>query len=288
MEKKKILLLGSTGMAGHILYYHLKNSNRYEIVDIVYRNKLSENSIIVDIRNTSALSRIISLEKPDYIINCIGILIKGSTDAENAIFVNAYFPHFLKNAAEGIGARLIHLSTDCVFSGKEGDYKENSFKDADDVYGRSKGLGEVNEQTHLTIRTSIIGPEIKTSGEGLFHWMMHQKGTITGYVNAIWGGVTTLELAKAILFYLDNHEVSGVVHLTNGESISKYDLLNMIKSVWRIDLLEINQGQSYKTVNKSLRKSGAFKYDVPSYYQMLKELFVWMSNNRSIYSLYEF
>ena len=143
MEKKTILLLGSTGMAGHILYYYFKNTKKYDIVDVAYRNKLTESSIIIDIKNKNELEKLIENVKPAYIINCVGILIKGSADTENTIYINAYFPHFLKKIADKINAKIIHLSTDCVFSGKDGDYKEDAFRDADDVYGRSKALGEI-------------------------------------------------------------------------------------------------------------------------------------------------
>ncbi len=288
MKNKTILLLGSTGMAGHMIYYYLQKTNNYNIVNVSYRNKLIENSVIIDIKNKIELEHLILELNPDYIINCIGILIKGSADIENSIYINSYFPHFLKSICDKIGAKLIHLSTDCVFSGKDGDYKENSFRDADDVYGRSKALGEINDNNHLTIRTSIIGPELKSNGEGLFHWFMSQHKDIIGYTNAIWTGVSTLELAKAIEYYLNNNSVSGIVHLTNGVKISKYELLKLFKAIWNAHDVNINKGLGLKTVDKSLNKSEIFKYSVPSYNQMLKEQFIWMVNHRSLYSLYTF
>lgn len=284
MENKKILLLGSTGMAGHIIYYYLENTNKYNIINISYRTKLTEDSIIINIKNTTALEELISTVKPDYIINCIGILIKGSSDIENAIFINAYFPHFLKKIADKIDAKIIHISTDCVFSGNDGNYKEDALKDAADIYGLSKSLGEINDSKHLTIRTSIIGPELKKNGEGLLHWFFLQHGEITGYTNAIWSGITTLELAKAIDYYLDNEIASGIVHVTNGEKISKYELLNLFKSVWNVKDLNIREGIYKKNVDKSLAKSETFKYEVPSYYKMLKDLSIWINNNGTLYN----
>jgi dTDP-4-dehydrorhamnose reductase len=288
MQKKKILILGSTGMAGHMIFHYLDSLGQYDITDVSYRTQLTDQSILLDIKNKSALESLVAQIKPDFIINCIGILIKGSADTENAIYVNAYFPHLLKKAADLIGAKVIHLSTDCVFSGKAGNYEEQSFKDANDVYGRSKALGEIDEKNHLTIRTSIIGPEIKASGEGLFHWFMNQTGTITGFTNAIWGGVTTLELAKAIAFFIETNDASGIVHLTNGIDIAKYDLLNLIKNTWQKKNIEIKEGQGLKNINKSLRKSEVFKYQVPNYHQMLQEQYEWMTNNRSLYPNYDF
>jgi len=284
METKKILLLGSTGMAGHMIYYYLKNTNRYNIVNVSYRTKLTEDSILIDIKNSAAVEELISTVKPDYIINCIGILIKGSSDIENAVFINAYFPHLLQKIADKINAKIIHMSTDCVFSGKEGNYKEDSLKDAADVYGLSKSLGEINDAKHLTMRTSIIGPELKSNGEGLLHWFFSQRGEITGYTNAIWSGITTLELAKAIDYYLDNEICSGIVHVTNGEKISKYELLKLFKSVWKVEDLNIREGAFKKNIDKSLSKSETFMHEVPSYYQMIKELSVWMNENGSFYN----
>lgn len=288
MTNKTILVLGSTGMAGHMVYYYLENKKKYNIVNVSYRNKLTENSHIIDIKDNRELEQLILKVNPDFIINCIGILIKGSSDAENAIYLNAYFPHFLKEIANKTNAKLIHISTDCVFSGRDGNYKEDSFKDADDVYGRSKALGEINDPMHLTIRTSIIGPELKFNGEGLFHWFMTQHGEVTGFTNVFWGGITTFELAKAIEFFIDNQSVSGIIHLTNGQQISKYDLLVLFKLIWNFQKVIIKEGESVKNVNKSLMKSSSFKFDVPTYENMLYELFKWMEDHQSLYSNYTY
>lgn len=287
-ETKTILLLGSTGMAGHMIYYYLKNTNRYSIINVSYRTKLTEDSILIDIKNASVVEELITTAKPDYIINCIGVLIKGSSDIENAVFINAYFPHFLEKVADKIGAKIIQLSTDCVFSGKKGNYKEDSLKDAIDIYGQSKSLGEIHQSNHLTIRTSIIGPELKQNGEGLFHWFMLSSGEVTGYTNAIWSGVTTLQLAKAIELYLNNDNISGIVHLTNGNQINKFDLLKLFKQVWKKENVSIKEGKGGKDVNKSLAKSNVFKCEVPTYLDMMKEQFFWMAQHRDLYPLYDF
>jgi len=161
MANKKILLLGSTGMLGHMVYYYLKNTNKYEITDVSYRQQLTEKSIILDVNNKLKLEQLVENVKPDFIINCIGILIKGSADTKNAIYINAYFPHLLKELANARNAKLIHISTDCVFSGNEGNYKEDSFRDADDTYGRSKAIGEINDSYNLNLRKSLKSPELK-------------------------------------------------------------------------------------------------------------------------------
>lgn len=280
---KKVLLFGATGMAGHIAYYYLKSTGKYCIANVVYRNKLTDDSIIVDVTNKEDVESLIIQQKPDIIINCIGVLIKGANDQpDNAILLNAYFPNLLKKLADQVGAKLIHISTDCVFSGKKGAYSEVDFRDADDVYGRSKALGEINNGKDLTIRTSIIGPELKVEGEGLFHWFMMQRGVVNGYTGAFWGGVTTLELVKAIDAAIDS-EITGLVHITNGDKISKFELLNLFKNIWERTDITVNAYEG-KSVDKSLLKSDKLSYEVPGYSQMLEDQFDWMRRHKSLYS----
>ncbi len=285
MIKKKVLLFGATGMAGHIAYYYLQSTERYELINVVYRTKLVKDSIVVDVTDKNAVTKLVEEVRPDLIINCIGVLIKGSKEhPDNAIFINAYFPHLLKKLSDKIGAKLIHISTDCVFSGKRGNYTESDFRDADDIYGRSKALGEIINDKDLTIRTSIIGPELKTNGEGLFHWFMHQTGQVNGFKTAIWGGVTTLELAKAI----DNaivQEQTGLIQLSNGIGITKYDLLSLFKKIWHrsnVNILPYDGNE----IDKSIAKSDKFAYEVPSYEVMLLEQYEWMRKNDKLYSQY--
>lgn len=281
---KKVLLFGATGMAGHVVYYYLQSTGKYDISNVVYRTPLTEDSIIVDVTNRDAVADVVHRVHPEIIINSVGILIKGSREhPDNAILINAYFPHLLKRLSDEVGAKLIHISTDCVFSGKKGNYTEDDFRDADDVYGRSKALGEIINDKDLTIRTSIIGPELKENGEGLFHWFMHQCGEINGFRTAIWGGVTTLELAKAIDFSLDNGIV-GLIHLSNGVGISKFDLLNLFKEIWGKDT--VIKPYDGNEVDKSIEKSLRLDYEVPSYRQMLVEQFEMMKSYSNLYSAY--
>lgn len=281
-KKKKLLLLGATGMAGHVAYYYLKSTGKYEIINVAFRNKLTEDSILLDITDKIATKQLVIKMRPDIILNCIGVLIKGSQmHPDDAIYINAYFPHLLERLAAEVNAKLIHISTDCVFSGQKGNYAETDVRDADDTYGKSKGLGEVINNKDLTIRTSIIGPELKQNGEGLFHWFMHQKGEVNGYTEAFWGGATTLELAKAIDKYIDLN-IIGLCHLTNGEKISKYDLLKLIKDIWEKDDVFIKPYQG-KSIDKSLKKSEKFDFLVSSYEQMLIEQFEWMEINSRLY-----
>lgn len=284
--KKKVLILGSTGMLGHQVFHLLERSSEFEVVDLVYRSKLRDKSIVCDITNKDAVAEVIANHKPDFIVNCIGVLIKGShNNPANAIYINAFFPHFLKQEADKIGSKVIHISTDCVFSGSKGRYTESDFKDADDTYGRSKALGELVDETHLTLRTSIVGPELKENGEGLLHWFINQTGEINGFTKAIWGGVSTLECAKAIEFALQN-QLTGLVNLTNGDGISKYDMLNLFAESLSKSDVKINSVEG-KAVDKSLvseRKD--FTYSVPSYAVMFHEMAEQMLANKSRYKNY--
>lgn len=286
MRKKRILIFGATGMAGHVAYHYLNSTEKYEIFNSVFREKLTKDSFITDVTDRKAVYKLINTVEPDFIINCVGILVKGSKNyPDNAILLNAYFPHLLKRYADETGAKLVHISTDCVFSGDKGDYQEDDFRDADDVYGRSKALGEIINDKDLTIRTSIVGPEIKKNGEGLFHWFMKQHGTINGYTNAYWGGITTIELAKVIELSIDNG-LTGLVHATNGEKISKYDLLLLFKKYWNKSNIELVKYEDIKQ-DKSLKASKRFNLNVPSYPDMLREMAEWMNHYADLYVQYK-
>lgn len=282
MNKMSVLLFGATGMAGHVIYYYLQASGKYNVYNAVYRTKLTDDSLVVDVENEEGVTRVVHEIRPQLIINCVGVLIKGSKEhPDRAIYINAYFPHLLKKLSDEIGARLLHISTDCVFSGKKGNYTEDDFRDADDVYGRSKALGEIINDRDLTIRTSIIGPELKKTGEGLFHWFMHQTGVVNGFKTVIWGGVTTLELAKAIDVAISTNKI-GLVQLSNGIGITKYDLLQLFKKIWSKQDVEIRPFCS-EVVDKSIARSVRFDYTVPDYENMLEEQFIWMTTNRMLY-----
>jgi dTDP-4-dehydrorhamnose reductase len=279
--KKKVLVLGSTGMLGHQVVNYLKDFGDFIIDDISYRNKLRKSTIILDAMDKSSLERAIVKLKPDFIINCIGILVNGSQNKERAIYLNAYLPHQLKTIAKNINSKLIHISTDCVFSGLKGQYIEADPRDGQDVYSQTKILGEVIDDTNLTLRTSIIGPELKNNGEGLFHWFMNQSGNIPGYTKSIWSGVTTIELAKAIKWSIDNN-MTGIYHITNNTSISKYELLKLFKKYTKKEInIDLIDG---KSINKSLLDTRKIiNYHIPSYEKMVREMIEGMKFNISLY-----
>jgi len=270
-------------MLGHIVHYFLDSTNKYDLYNLSFRNKLNSKTIIEDISDQQKLSNLINDLSPDVIINCIGVLIKGSNEnIKNALYINAYFPHWLKDICEEIDCKLIHISTDCVFSGKNGGNDEHSIKDAVDDYGKTKSLGEFDSKNHLCLRTSIIGPELKQNGEGLIHWLFNQQGTINGFKNVFWSGVTTLELAKAIHFSIEN-DISGLWNVTNGEPISKFDLLKTIIKTFSINKLKLEPNTD-KISDKSLKSIRGIDYKVPSYQIMLEDLADYYRENQKLYN----
>jgi len=285
--KDKVLVLGSAGLIGHQVYNYLKDSDNYELHNISYQNKIQDDTVLLDARNEQVFIDKITSISPKYIVNCIGILIDGSNaDPENSIFLNSYMPHRLTRLADKINAKLIHISTDCVFSGdKKEPYIETDEKDGRGVYAKTKGLGEVISDKHLTLRTSVVGPELKNDGEELFHWFMNQSNSISGFTKAIWSGVTTVELAKAVKWSIDNN-ITGLYHVTNNSSISKYDLLKLFQKYTKKDInIEPFDG---KNVDKNFIDTRLLmNYEIPSYDQMISNMVDLIANNRELYSQYK-
>lgn len=246
----KILILAAAGMAGHIIANILEKNNKIKVLKTSrsVESATDSNTVDLELKDQEKLLTIIRNFEPDYIINCAGILIRNSDDnPAEAIYINSYLPQYLNKLSKSHGFKLIHISTDCVFSGSKGQYTEQDSPDATNTYGRTKALGEINNNKNLTIRTSIIGPELKPSGTGLMHWFFNQTGDIKGFTNAIWSGVTTLELANFIdhiiqleLNSVGNFNLTNIYHLTNNRAINKHDLLALIKTKFKIQHYGIN------------------------------------------------
>jgi dTDP-4-dehydrorhamnose reductase len=271
-------------MLGHQVVNYFLKFDDYDVIDIAFRSKLREKTIISDVTNKTTFEKVVTELKPDFIVNCIGILIHGSNNVENAIYLNAYLPHQLKKISKNIGAKLIHISTDCVFSGDKGGYIESDVKDGKGVYSQTKRLGEIEDGANLTLRTSIIGPELKDNGEGLFHWFMSQQGDITGFTRAIWSGVTTLELVKAIKWSIES-DITGLYHVTNNSSINKYELLKLFQKYVKKDI-DIKPVDG-KNADKSFTDTRLLmNYQIPSYDQMVMEMVRLIINNKNLYAQY--
>jgi dTDP-4-dehydrorhamnose reductase len=283
---KKIVVLGANGMAGHIITTGLIKDTDYEVISVARSKSVINPSVLMDISDFTLLKNLIKNTKADVIVNCIGLLNKTAEDNPDlAILINSYLPHFLESETKGSNTKIIHISTDCVFSGEEGNYNEKAFKNGKGFYAQSKALGELENTKDLTFRTSIIGPELNTNGIGLFHWFSKQEGKVNGYTNAFWTGVTTLELLNAIKIAI-NQNLCGLYHLVNEEKISKYDLVNIINKVFN-KKLEVHPYDEY-TVDKSLintRKD--FKFKVKSYEDMILDMKIWIESNEDLYVHYQ-
>jgi dTDP-4-dehydrorhamnose reductase len=282
---KKILIIGSHGMAGHVIKKFLTETNKFLIFDIARSDQFGKVSYQMDITNFEKLKSILLDLKPDFTINCIGIL---NNEAENhpskAVLVNSFLPHFLAETCQKIEKKFIHISSDCVFSGHAGNYKENDRKDGLGYYAQSKSLGEIDYGSNLTIRTSIIGPELKTNGIGLLHWFLNQTNEINGYTNVMWSGVSTIYLAKFISDILHNNDITGIIHLSNNTKISKYDILNKFKILFDRDKLIINRYDNIKIDKSVINTRFDFLNSVPTYDEMFLEMKEWILHNRDIYN----
>jgi dTDP-4-dehydrorhamnose reductase len=283
---KKIIVLGVNGMAGHVITTGLKADGAYEVISVARTKSVINPTVLIDITDFVSLATIIKNTQADVIINCIGLLNKTAEDnPDEAILVNSYLPHFLESQTKNTNIKVIHISTDCVFSGEEGGYTEKSIKNGKGFYAQSKALGELENTKDLTFRTSIIGPELNTNGIGLFHWFSKQEGSINGFTNAFWTGITTIELLNAIKVAI-NENLTGLYHLVNNERISKFNLLNLFITVFN-KRLKIEPNDEYR-VDKSLVNSRVdFSFKVKSYEEMLIEMKNWIEVNRGLYPHYQ-
>lgn len=266
----KILVLGSNGMAGHVVTKYLSQSHD---VKTAARDKAD---YCVNFENTPLMRSLFDYieDQFDVIVNCVGLLVSDSiARPDRAMLLNSWLPHYLEHRLRDTSARLIHLSTDCVFDGVDGPYLENSFKSETNSYGRSKSFGEVDNDKDVTLRMSIIGPELK-NGTGLMHWFLNNApSTVNGYYDAYWNGVTTLQLAKCIDRFIERPDVTGVYHCVNNNvSTSKFHLLSTINEIYECNKT-VEPVASPKPANKILIDTRQeLDLAIPDYYQQLTEL----------------
>ncbi len=265
-KNTRILILGAKGMAGHMTTEFLKENTNWEIISFDRSNFEVEDS-----RNWK--EKIINLNSKgqiDYMLNFIGVLKPQAVENPLlAIKINSLFPHELANLCTHLNVKLIHISTDC-------------WQDLD-IYGKSKRAGELNYPEHLTIRTSIIGPELKSNGSGLFHWFMSQKEEANGFVNHYWDGITTLELAKRIKFILEEHpELNNTLDLRTKQKVNKFELLNDIKDVFE-KVIMINRKET-EIVDKTNNNPDMACEE--SLRLQLIELKKWMIVHKHLYNQY--
>jgi dTDP-4-dehydrorhamnose reductase len=227
-----------------------------------------------DADNTDSIVAALNQIRPEVIVNCIGIIkqTKAAKDPLVALPINSIFPHRLARLATLLGARVVHISTDCVFSGKKGNYSECDTPDADDLYGRSKLMGELDAPNAITLRTSIIGREL-IGRKGLLDWFLGEREPVKGYAGAVFSGLTTDELARLIQEHvLSRPDLTGILHV-GGEAITKFELLNLIKSAYGV--ATIIQRDDTVVIDRSLdstRFREATGYRPPCWREMIRRM----------------
>lgn len=281
----KILVLGCNGMAGHLISLYLKEQG-HEVLGFARTKSSLIETATGDAMNAALIKELVGVNKFDTVINCIGILNQfAENNKAEAAYLNGYFPHYLAQITEGTDTQVIHMSTDCVFSGKRGQYTESDLRDGESFYDRSKALGEIEDDKNLTLRQSIVGPDIKASGIGLLNWFMQQKGSVTGFTGAIWTGQTTLQLAKTMEAAI-KEKAHGLYNTVPDSWISKCDLLKLFNKYMRNNEIEIIPVDRM-AADKSLKRTRwDFDYRIPDYEQMVSELAEWMTVHRELYPHY--
>jgi dTDP-4-dehydrorhamnose reductase len=282
--KKKILIIGASGMIGSALVSFFSKVGEFSVFGSIrsldipnFFNKFNNvkifNSINLDKKNS--LLSVINLISPDIVINCVGV-VKQSEEIKNyynTIFLNSLFPHYLYELSSKHSFRLIHISSDCVFSGNKGNYSETDVTDPNDLYGLTKLLGEIKSGNAITIRASLIGHEIYRK-QGIVEWFLSQDGNVQGYNKAIFSGVTSIEFARIIYEnIIPNHNLKGLYHISSFP-ISKYDLLLLIKNIYNKTSINII-GSNKIIINRSLNSSNFQNhtgYLVKEWPQMIKEM----------------
>jgi len=284
MRTNKVLILGAAGMLGHKLFTLLSECDNLK-VDATVRSieegrwfsqellaKIYEN---VDVDNFDTIIRVIADLKPDVVINCIGIIkqMAAAQDPIISVSINALFPHRLALACKVADARLIHISTDCVFDGAKGNYSENDQSNATDLYGRTKFLGEVYYPHCVTLRTSIIGHELKGK-HGLIEWFLAQKGKVRGFTNAIYSGFPTVEIARIISEYvITNADLKGLYHVSS-DPISKHELLQLVADKYKkqIEIEPFDDFRLDRSLDSTLFRS-ITGYTPPSWPELVDRMY---------------
>ena len=282
-------ICGCNGMAGHTISLYLQEQGHE-----VYGFDLQESKLIKSFAgnafDTETIARVIKEGKYDTVINCIGVL---NQFAENnhtlAAFLNSYFPHFLAKTTEGTDTQVIHMTTDCVFSGKKGSYIEHDLRDGETFYDRSKALGELDDEKNLSLRNSIVGADINPNGIGLLNWFMNNtKGenpVVNGYTKAMWTGQCTYQLAKT-MEAAAKERAHGLVNAVPDTDISKYELLKLFNKYLRGGRVQINPVEGVNADKSLKRTNWDFDYKIPDYEQMVAEMAEWIFKHRVLYPHY--
>jgi len=278
----RILILGGDGMLGHCLFQHLLP--RHEVKVTLHREwpvyagsgLFSPDCAFagLDVRSTDRLMEVVADFHPEAVVNAVGVIKQREAAKERlpCIEINALLPHRLSVFCGALGARLVHLSTDCVFAGTKGNYQETDGSDAEDLYGKTKFLGEVHEKHCLTLRTSIIGRELSRK-QSLLEWFLGQTGPVKGYRQVLYSGFTTLEMSRIIEKMLVHHGEASGLYQVSSEPINKFELLRLFRDKLNhpIEIIPDDTIRSDRTLD-STRFRREFAYQPPSWAEMIGEL----------------
>lgn len=286
----KFFICGCNGMAGHTIGLYLQEQG-HDVYGFDLRESKLIKSFAGNAFDTETIVKVIKEGHYDSVINCIGVLNQfAEQNHALAAFLNSYFPHFLAKTTEGTETQVIHMSTDCVFSGKKGSYTESDFQDGESFYDRSKALGELNDEKNVTLRNSIVGPDINPNGIGLLNWFMkstaHYEGPLNGYTKTMWTGQTTLQLAKT-MEAAAKEKAHGLYNTVPDNTISKCDLIGLFNKYLRGGRIQIDPVEGV-VADKSLKRTNYdFNYRIPDYEAMVKELAEWVFKHKALYPHYK-
>ncbi len=283
----KFLVLGCNGMAGHTIALYLKEQG-HDVVGFALEPSPYVETIVGDVTDFDAVNNMVKTGNYDVIINCIGVLTRFAEENHpRALLLNGYLPHFLAHITKDMPTQIIHISTDSVFSGAAGQYTETSVPDGTLFYDRSKAVGELIDDKNVTLRTSIVGPDINDNGIGLLHWFMQQKDSVGGFVGAAWTGLTTLQLAKIMEATALAH-TRGLYHAVPDTSISKYELLKLFNQYIRYKPIEVRPIDRVLPDKTLLRtRTDGLDFIIPDYKTMVIELGEWMRRHKDMYPDYD-
>lgn len=280
---KNILVLGSTGLLGNAMLRFLSSDPTLNVhgtaraanASQYFKIAIGEHLITgIDILDPATRSRLFTEFKPDAVINCVGLIKQrdGAENPEHAVPINSELPHALAALCQTHGARLIHISTDCVFAGTKGNYSESDIPDATDVYGQTKLQGEVDAPHAITLRTSIIGHELSGT-RGLLNWFLAQQGTVKGFTRAVFSGLPTMELARVVKDYVLPHPtLHGLYHVA-AQPIDKYSLLKLFAEAYNKDITIVPSDEL--VIDRSLNADkfrAATGYIAPAWPELVKQM----------------
>lgn len=285
-SKVRFLVLGASGMAGHTIALYLKGRGHGVTGFARHGLPFLDSQIIGDARDEALLRSSIEDGAFDVVINCVGVLNSfAEADPEGAGYLNGRLPHVLAAICRGLPTRVFHMSTDCVFAGNTGPYTEGSAPDGESVYDRTKAEGELRDTKNLTFRNSIVGPDMDPGGIGLLNWFMAQEGPVGGYTRAMWTGLTTLELAKA-MERAAAEDVSGLVNMVPEVGISKHGLLCLFNRHLRGGRVRIDEDPSLALDKTLVRTNFDSSFRPAPYGRQVAEMASWICAHRELYPHY--